>query len=187
MSSTAQCAIQNLFGAGKERHDLVDHDRRMVGAIPPAGRRLGHLQKRFISLSTAGVNCGIAVSSCAASFGYFWPPAGRLIWAKVNASRAVRARSQLRLSLASIVALWIAPRMLSQMRAFFGKSTRIVIVILGTFLAVSCPYLIWALLKSGMQIGSWWELLLWYLAFFVTPVPFVSIVAFELASRRQLQ
>jgi hypothetical protein len=89
--------------------------------------------------------------------------------------------------IASIVALWIAPRMLSQMRAFFGKSTRIVIVILGTFLAVSCPYLIWALLKSGMQIGSWWELLLWYLAFFVTPVPFVSIVAFELTSRRQLQ
>ena len=89
--------------------------------------------------------------------------------------------------IASIVAHWIAPRMLSQMRAFFGKSTRIVIVILGTFLAVSCPYLIWALLKSGMQIGSWWELLLWYLAFFVTPVPFVSIVAFELTSRRQLQ
>ena len=106
MPSTAQSAIQNLFGAGKERHDLVDHDRRMVGATPPAGRRLGHLQKRFISLSTAGVNCGIAVNSCAASFGYFCPPAGRLIWASVKASRAVRARSQLRLSLASIVALW---------------------------------------------------------------------------------
>ena len=61
--STAKCAIQNFTGAGKERHHFINHNRRMVGAIPPAGCGVRHLQKRFISLSTAGVNCGIAVSS----------------------------------------------------------------------------------------------------------------------------
>jgi hypothetical protein len=35
----------------------------MVGSIPPAGQRIVHLQKRFTSLSTAGVNCGMAVRS----------------------------------------------------------------------------------------------------------------------------
>jgi hypothetical protein len=44
--SSAQRAIQNLLGALEQRHDLFDHDRRMVGAIPPAGHgvRVGHLQ-----------------------------------------------------------------------------------------------------------------------------------------------
>jgi hypothetical protein len=63
--SSAQRAIQNLLGALEQRHHLFDHDRRMVGAIPPAGDGVGvgHLQYRFTSLSTAGVNCGIAVRS----------------------------------------------------------------------------------------------------------------------------
>jgi hypothetical protein len=56
--SAAQRAVQNLLGAFEQRHDLLDHDRRMVGAIPPAGHRVrvGHLQYRFTSLSTDGVN-----------------------------------------------------------------------------------------------------------------------------------
>ena len=65
VAASAQRAIQHLLRHFEQPHDLFDHDRRMVGAIPPAGhgRRVGHLQKRFTSLSTAGVNCGIAVMS----------------------------------------------------------------------------------------------------------------------------
>ena len=63
MPSPSQSAIQNFFNSGKERRYLIDHDRRMVGGIPPAGQGVGHLQKRFTSLSTAGVNCGMAVRS----------------------------------------------------------------------------------------------------------------------------
>jgi hypothetical protein len=56
--SSAQRAIQNLLGAFEQRHHLFDHDRRMVGALPPAGHgvRVAHLQYRFTSLSTDGVN-----------------------------------------------------------------------------------------------------------------------------------
>src|SRR4029079_19267078 len=105
VSAPAQGAIQNVRGAYELTYDLFDHDRRMVGAVPPAGHgvRVTHLQKRFTSLSTAGVNCGIAVMSRAAWFGFFCPPAGRLIDARLNASRAVLARSQLRFSFAEIV------------------------------------------------------------------------------------
>jgi hypothetical protein len=61
--STSQSAIQYFFSAGKESRYFFDHDRRMVGRIPPAGQRIAHLQNRFTSLSTAGVNCGMAVRS----------------------------------------------------------------------------------------------------------------------------
>src|SRR4051812_18308506 len=90
----------------------------MVGSIPPAGPCIGHLQKRFTSLSTAGVNCGIAVMSCAASFGYFCPPAGRLIDARLKASPAVRARSQLFLSFARFVAVCPTENALAPTRNF---------------------------------------------------------------------
>ena len=65
LTASAQRAIQNLLRSLEQLDHFFDHDRRMVGAIPPAGHglRVGHLQKRFTSLSTAGVNCGIAVMS----------------------------------------------------------------------------------------------------------------------------
>jgi hypothetical protein len=61
--SPSQSAIEYFPGPGKKRRYFADHDRRMVGSIPPAGQGIGHLQKRFTSLSTAGVNCGMAVRS----------------------------------------------------------------------------------------------------------------------------
>jgi hypothetical protein len=108
VATAAQRAIEYFLATAEKIQHLLDHDRGVVRGIPPSGHgiRGNHLQKRFTSLSTAGVNWGIAVNSWAASFGYFCPPAGKFMDARLNASRAVRARSQLRLSLAAIVAVW---------------------------------------------------------------------------------
>ena len=48
MSPTTYGAIQHLLCAGKQRNDLLDQNRRVIGRIPSAVFRIGHLQKRFI-------------------------------------------------------------------------------------------------------------------------------------------
>src|SRR4051812_30866681 len=91
VAAATERAIENLPATSEDFQYFLDHDRSVVRCVPPPGHGIGgrHLQNRFTSLSTAGVNCGIAVNSWAASFGYFCPPAGKFIDARLKASRAV--------------------------------------------------------------------------------------------------
>ena len=89
----------------------------------------------------------------------------------------------LALPIAAIVAYSIAPRLLTVGRSVLGNRAKAAIVTLAPLLAVSCAYAVWALISSGMLIDSWWALLLPHLAFFLVPVPFVSLVAYVLTDR----